>query len=353
MTAVRRRWAALTLTPLLVIGLAACAPETVEAEPTPVATPSSTPSATPVGPTPLGSRVPLDCPELGESALPGGAPVQARLQDSLYARALWEQSGFLECEYSGPLGAASVTALLFVSIDPSATDFRAYLDASSQFQKGIAGSDSYSLCHIVTEGGYCWAEALAGRYGFELFITSVQGVDATFAGSVADVLSRLVALAEGWPEPAEPWAAPDDALRWSPDCEGEVRANQDVLRGAVPWPLVDAIEFGSGDGAATPRRATRQVGIMNCSWQGAEGGSVELLLIPGAGWLADTEQLGGTPYALEGATSASLESVSSQVSLEAFIDGSYVVLQVNPPFGSGLDAGPVAVAIMQNLVASF
>lgn len=360
MASALRRLAVFISAPVLVLSVAACAPEAEpEVQPTLTSTPTPTPAVVALGiPVP---SVPATCAELfTSSAFDGRVLDDAQLAaDRTSTWANWRQAGFLECEFEGGLTGARARAYLTVTVDPPADSIWWYAGwgfEGDQFSRGVAGEASHAGCHPgwgADSGAYCRAELVTSRYGISLDVQfDASGVDAK--PTVVAYLNELVERIASWPPPQPAWQVPVGVLAWSGDCEGEVRDRQHVVRDAVPFAL-DVVTSNLGPDATWGYYAAHEAtGYTACGWFGNVGGSVDVDILPGGAWMHEAGiRLRGEPFALEGALAASVDREYGKYQLAAYIDGSYVSVSVSPPFDSGLDPEPIAVAVIEALVEAF
>ena len=344
--------ATLAVVPALVLALAACTTESAPAEmsPTPVA---SETVAVPE-PTPLGSRVPADCATLFASGAVSGGTAAAVSRDDVFFDATLQQAGYLACEYDGAIGSVDATLTLLIAVDqpPTALDDEVASAAANDLPTGVAGAASWSNCGVDDGRPTCRTQLLVGAYAFELIVNYRDASAAALLPAVTSLLTDLAELASTWPNAVTAWQPEAGALTWAHDCEDEVRPQQDVVRIAAPFALDDVVTAGGGDGAWTVYRAQEVTTHTYCAWHGTEG-TIDLRILPGAAWLADTGVvMPGTPTELQGALAAGLATSNANVAtLTALIDGSLVEVSVTR--GSGPSAEQVARDVIAALVAAF
>ncbi|WP_439565161.1 hypothetical protein [Microcella sp.] len=343
---------ALAFVPVLALALAACAPEPA-VEATPPAPAVSEPAASPQ-PTEPGSRVPADCAALFASDAVSGGTATVVTRDDVFFRGTLDQAGSLACEYDGAVGGLGATLTVFVSVDQPATALDEEVASAAAFglPTALAGEESWSTCVADDEMPFCRSRMLVGAYSFELIVVYGEASPAEYAVAVPSFLVDLAELASGWPDAVAAWQRPADALAWSDDCEGAVRAQQDVVRDAVPFDVGDAVTGGSGDGALSIYRAHDATELVYCSWGGPQG-SFDLRILPGAAWMHEAGVvLPGTPVALDGALAAGLQTATAKTAvLTAFIDGSLV--QVDMFVDSGASPEQVARDVIAALAVAF
>jgi len=343
MLPIRTRLLATVVAPLLVVGLAACAQVEPEALPTPTPAPTETVAA-PTLPT---SRVPATCDELFTSDLVSGGSAVTE------ADPVSRQAGYLLCTYEGTIGAAAARLSIDIAVDPPSGALTGAIEVYEGLPGvtiGVAGEESYLSC--FDDYSYCAAEFVSGSYAAGLVVNQgAAGDEASL--SIQSFLRELAARVASWPSPEPAWQAPVESLRWSGDCEGEVREAQDVVRSAVPFPLQNA-ESGLGPDATSAYYWSRDAtGYTLCEWFG-DLSTVSVQILPGGAWMFEAGvPLAGEPYQLDGALAAAVDTQYGNYQLGAYIDGSFVVVTVSPPFESGIDPDPIAVAVIEALVAAF
>lgn len=350
---VNRHWIAAAIVPALLLGLAACTTEPTPAATSPAPAASETFAADPE-PTPLGSRVPADCDALFASDAVSGGTAAAVTRDDVFFDATLQQAGYLVCEYDGAIGSVDATVTVLVAVDqpPTALDDEVASAAANGLPTGIVGPASWSNCGVGDDRPTCRTQLMAGRYAIEVIVNYREAVAAELLPAVTPLAVDLSELASTWPDAVEPWQPEADALTWAHDCEGAVRAQQDVVRDAAPFALDDVVTAGGGDGAWTVYRAQEATTLTYCSWYSTDG-AIDLRILPGAAWLVDTGAvLPGSPTDLEGALAAGLATPNANVAtLTALVDGSLVEVSVTR--GSGPSAEQVARDVIAALVEAF
>ena len=332
MTHARRRLVAFVVAPLLVVGLAACAQVEPEALPMPTPTPTETVAA-PTLPT---SRVPATCDELFTSNVVDGGTA------SPVADPVLTQAGYLGCIYDGMIGEKSASLFVVISVDPPAD--------TVQNVYGRTGDLSFSDC----ADGFSVCEALffSGPYAVGVSVYDSVADRAEIAPSFESFVAEIAERVSSWPPPEPAWQPPVDALSWSFDCEGAVVAQQDVVRDVVPFPFGDAFRAGS-DAGYYNFWALDATGSTQCVWSD-NGASMSVEILPGGAWMYEAGiPLVGEPYPLDGALAAALETQNGSFQLEAYIDGSFVQVRIDPPADSGVDGAVVARAVVTAMVTEF
>lgn len=348
----RAQVAALAFVPALALTIAACAPQAspVVSVPAPTASASTTASE----PTEPGSRVPSDCAELFASDAVSGGGATTVTRDDVFFGGTLAQAGYLACEYEGAIGGIDATLTLLVAVGQPVTalDDEVAAAAANGLPTGIAGTASLSNCGLDDDRPTCRAQLLVGQFAFELIVNYREAEAAALLPAVTPLLADLAERASGWPDAVAPWQPAPGALTWSNDCEGPVRAQQEVVRDVVPFALDDVVRADGGDGAWTIYRAQEATDLSYCAWWGVDG-AVDLRILPGAAWMHDAGVvLPGTPTELEGALAAGLATPNANVAtLTAFIDGSLVEVSVTRADGSAPDQ--VARDIIAALVEAF
>jgi hypothetical protein len=359
----RRRLYAVVAAPLLVLSLAACAPEAAPEQP---ATSEPTPTDTVAAHTPPGSRVPATCEQLfaGLDGFTGGP---ARVVDTEYlvTEALLDQAGFEFCTVSGTIGGTPVDITTVVGVDVDEAQMRSSLDYADEYDLAtdLGGELSVSECIPQRDFSYCLTTIYASGYLIE-FSTVLRGAvaadfDASFRSLAADLGDRVRA----WPAPVAAWVAPEGALTWAHTCETDVAASDAAIRTAMPFDVAPPTIIGSGDGFSMIYEAERRQQATSCSWysSGEPFGSVSIEIAPGSAWVVEQgTPLPGLAIDYPGALAASVVDWPSvaeptQAWLWVAIDGSIIVVEVSTG-GAHFDRQAsidAAIQVIDAIVAEF
>lgn len=374
MTSARRRLVVLASIPMLVVGLAACAPSSGSqsttgssstdsgGDSTPGSTsdsPSDAPSEsapepgvdegspsepyvepvfTAVAPTP---RLPVDCEQLFSSldGLNGGT---GYIYYAGSAReAVFDQAGFLHCGINSELAGTLVRIEIMVGVEIPRSVAQARVDeaASAGHHTAIGGELSYSDCGKVGQSLTCWSAVYANGYFAEYSISRYSaGIPAVNTAAALDLTEALGARIASWGTPPPAWRAPANAVRWASDCETDVASTDASLVDAVPFPVGSPIGAGSEfTEFALDDIADERVGYTSCQWAQDPNPVVSVVIVPGASWMfAQPGALTGTPYRFSGALAAyTIEPVrnnaaigASQGTLQLVVDDSLVIVSV-------------------------
>ncbi|MFM2352847.1 MAG: hypothetical protein RLZZ608_253 [Actinomycetota bacterium] len=353
------RAAALALVPAFLLCLAACVPEPAPVGSTPEPSASET-AAAPTSTAP-GSRVPADCAAIFDTDAVSGGAASAITRESPFFRGTFDQVGYLACQYNGVLGDLETELEVYVAVDvpPTVLDenVAAAADPINGFATDIAGDVSFSTCGVAidyeTDRPGCRAQMVVGTYALEVIVYHRDAAPSDLEVALQPLLDDLVSHARSWPTAVAAWERPADALAWSSDCAGEIPAQQDVVRGAVPFAVDDAKTEGSGDdGSWSSYLADEILDSTHCSWSGPDG-AFTLRILPGGAWMHEAGvTLPGAPIELDGALAAGLQWWNPESAvLTAYIDGSLV--QVNMFVDDGGSPELVARDVIAALVTAF
>lgn len=267
----------------LVLLVTSCAGPVEAEEPIadPVTPPSSTPTPEPTGPAPIApgeQLVPATCDEL----IPAS---QARLDLEFEATArqtfgavVGVTAGLLAC-VRGPVAPGIAASVYVLAVPPS--DWQARLrDAGASESKGVL------VERICSPGAsFCGARLSTDAYAAELFVTN-NAETGTIGSELHAIAAELGATLASLPGPGERSSLTDQRLRMPEDCTSVDIADTPVAQEIAPLLANRELYPGSDDGPWLYYAAERRIGAFWCRWS-HEFDSLELYLVPGAGWAVD------------------------------------------------------------------
>ncbi len=395
MTLFRRRWSAVAVSSVLLLGVAACsAPQpdaviTTESssaaegadQPTnstsdsPTNPPTETGSAaeegveghsaaedfappvfTAVAPTP---RLPVNCSQLF-SSLQGVSDAYVRSTTVGAARdAALAQAGFIDCELSGQLSGTPVTIRVVVGVDILRSVVQRRVDdaLAAGNDTGLGAELSYSNCGSVDPSSPCWGGVYANGYLAEISIVRTGAATEAFGAAALQFTSSLGSRVTTWGPPPAAWKAPRDALRWASDCASDVASTDTAIVAAIPFSVESPRAVASNDGFELNTIADERVGVTWCEWGSCP--SVLVYIVPGASWkFGQPGELTGTPYNFPGALATfDVQEQYSFGKLTLVVDDSLVVAMVNSDYyqskASAEQLRSIPVDVAEAIVAEF